>query len=197
MKDSKDLRLIDRYLQGDEFAFNDLYRTHHVLFKRVAYEVLNNSNDVNDVIHESMYKMSKYVQNFRRQCSFHHWASNIVRNTGLNLIKKRESELRRSPEYHYQAVTVVPYTNPLMFLLYKEMSEAVFKFYEQHLTHREREVVFFKDNLGYNNHETAELLDSTYSNITSSYYNAMKKVQKYLPELGYLERKVYHLRFIV
>lgn len=197
MKDSKDLRLIDKYLQGDEFAFNDIYRTHHVLFKRVAYEILNNADDVDTVIHDSMYKISKYVHNFRRHCSFHHWASNIVRNTGLNLIKKREIELRRSPDFHYHAVTVYPYDNPLMFLLYKEVSEALSQFYEQHLTPHEKEVVFFKDNLGYDNKETAELIDSTYSSVSTSYYTAMKKIQKYLPELGYQERKVYHLRFVI
>lgn len=87
--------LIKRSIDGDTSAFEQLVLAHQGVALRVAYLVLRNHAEAEDVTQEAFVKAYRSLSGFRVGSPFRPWLFRIVRNEALNSIRgSRRRELR-------------------------------------------------------------------------------------------------------
>lgn len=79
-----DQTLVTRTRNGDESAYAELVRAHQELARRVAFLVLRNHAEVDDVVQDAFVKAYHALGSFREGASFRPWLLQIVRNEALN-----------------------------------------------------------------------------------------------------------------
>lgn len=92
--------LIARSIDGDTGAFEQLVRAHRTMALRVAYLVLRDHTEAEDVTQEAFVKAYRSLPRFRAGLPFRPWVLRIVRNEALNAVRgsrrRGERELRVS-----------------------------------------------------------------------------------------------------
>ncbi|MCI0657640.1 MAG: RNA polymerase sigma factor [Acidobacteria bacterium] len=85
----RDLELVRRFQEGDEGAFDQLVEAHRREIYRLAYRLLGNHADADDMAQEAFLRIYRSLGRFRGEASFRTWATRIV----LNLVTDRRREL--------------------------------------------------------------------------------------------------------
>lgn len=86
--------LIASAKNGDTHAFGQLVRTHQGIALRVAYLVVRDSSEAEDVTQDAFVKAYGSLDRFRAEAPFRPWLLRIVRNEALNRVrstKRREA----------------------------------------------------------------------------------------------------------
>src|SRR6058998_2564545 len=84
-----DGELVARYLRGDGSAFDALVLRHRLAVYRVAYRLLGNHEDADDVSQEAFLRAYRALPGFRGEASFRTWITRIVINLALNARRTR------------------------------------------------------------------------------------------------------------
>lgn len=92
---NEDFILIDRFLGGDAKAFDELVIRHQRKAFNVAYRMLGDYHEANDIAQDAFVKIYHSLKNFRRDASFYTYLYRIVMNLCKNRIKARGNERRR------------------------------------------------------------------------------------------------------
>lgn len=171
--------LIDRFLEGDETAFNTLFEKYKQKIYLTAYRLLGNHEDANDITQETLIKIYKELKNFRNESSLYTWIYRITTNLSLNLLKKKKlrsffdfddvdewlfKDERQSPELSFRE-------NELS----NKIQEALKKLPEKQRT------VFtlrYYDELSYE--EISKILGTSVGALKANYFHAVNKLQKEL-----------------
>lgn len=87
--------LIERSKGGDAAAFEQLVRTHQAVALRVAFLVVRDHAEAEDVTQEAFVKAHGALGRFRSESPFRPWLLRIVRNEALNRVRgsKRRQQL--------------------------------------------------------------------------------------------------------
>jgi RNA polymerase sigma factor (sigma-70 family) len=87
--------LIERSRDGDADAFEQLVRAHQGVAIRVAYLVVRDHSEAEDVTQEAFVKAYRSLPRFRLGSPFRPWVLKIVRNEALNRLRssKRRAQL--------------------------------------------------------------------------------------------------------
>ncbi|MFC1569737.1 RNA polymerase sigma factor [bacterium] len=88
--------LIRKVQRGDTLAFQELVRNHDRKVLGLAYQMLGNQQDAEDVYQEVFMKVYKNIQKFRFQSAFETWLYRIVVNTAINYRKTRNKHLNNT-----------------------------------------------------------------------------------------------------
>lgn len=85
-KNSKDhdSELIKRFVSGDEEAFNELVRLHSGKAYQIAFGLLGNKPDAEEVVQDAFVKVYRNLNKFRGDSSFTTWLYRIVTNLSRN-----------------------------------------------------------------------------------------------------------------
>lgn len=92
MKDS-DAALVARARKGDQAAFEQLVRRHQRYVFNVAYRVLGDAAEAEDVTQEAFVRAWRGLAGFREQARFTTWLYRITHNLCLNRLPKLRREL--------------------------------------------------------------------------------------------------------
>ncbi|MBN1815139.1 MAG: sigma-70 family RNA polymerase sigma factor [Anaerolineae bacterium] len=92
MKES-DAALVARARQGDQAAFEQLVRKHQRYAFNVAYRVLQDTTEAEDVTQEAFVRAWRGLPGFRGQAQFTTWLYRIVHNLCLNRLPKLRHDL--------------------------------------------------------------------------------------------------------
>ena len=84
----RDLDRVRRFQAGDDRAFDELVQVHRREVYRLAYRLLGNHADADDLAQEAFLRVYRSLTRFRRESSFRTWLTRIV----LNLAADRRSE---------------------------------------------------------------------------------------------------------
>ena len=105
-KGPSDFELVQGFVQhGDEKCFLELFNRHSTRVFRVAYRILKNEADAEDVVQDVFVKVITKVHEFRFQCKFTSWIHRISAN--LALMKIRSQKRRPSTYFEELAVSEV------------------------------------------------------------------------------------------
>ena len=87
--------LIERSKSGDMAAFGQLVRIHQAMAMRVAYLVVRDHSEAEDVTQDAFVKAHRSLSSFRGGSPFRPWLLRIVRNEALNRVRssKRRHQL--------------------------------------------------------------------------------------------------------
>lgn len=83
-----DFELIDRFLQGDGTAFDELVRKRQREVYNLAYRMTRNAEDARDVSQEAFLQVYRHVSRFDRRSSLSTWLYRIVVNLCLNHLSR-------------------------------------------------------------------------------------------------------------
>jgi len=86
-----DTLLMAAFADGDNFAFDALYRRNYDWVQRLAYQILRNQQDAQDIAQDAFLRVIASRNNWQATARFRSWMHRIV----VNLCIKRQKSLRR------------------------------------------------------------------------------------------------------
>lgn len=178
-KNIDDKVLIDRFLKGDESAFNLLFEKYKRKIYLTAYRLLGNHEDANDITQETLIKVYKELKNFRNESLLYTWIYRITINLSLNLLKKKKLrsffDFEEVDEWLFKDDRQSPELSFRENELSNKIQEALKKLPEKQRT------VFtlrYYDELSYE--EISEILGTSVGALKANYFHAINKLQKEL-----------------
>jgi RNA polymerase sigma-70 factor (ECF subfamily) len=84
---------IRRCRQGDADAWRSLVRQFHEPLRRLAYRILLNAEDTEDVVQDSWIRIMRALPRFDGRSSFQTWAAKIVVRQALTRAQSRKPEM--------------------------------------------------------------------------------------------------------
>lgn len=83
-------KTLERAKQGDAGAFEELLTRYEKRIYNIAYRMMGNPNDAQDMAQESIIKAYRGLHTFKGSCMFSSWVYRITVNTCLDEIRKRK-----------------------------------------------------------------------------------------------------------
>ncbi len=158
---------IIRYLEGDETAFDIIYKETKKSVYLSIYNIIRDQSLIEDLMQETYMKAINYLEHYRIGTNFNAWISRIARNTALNLLKKRNRE------------DVVDPTEGI-FLNQGFTENRMLDFALDLLTDLEREIVVYRIVLNYTFKQISKILDIPLGTVFWNYQKAISKIKKEL-----------------
>lgn len=98
MPDANAQDLIEEVRRGSQNAFRVLVQTHMKQAYDVAYGILGDHDDADDVAQEAFVNVHRSLDRFRGEAEFATWLFRIVKNCALNRLKQKKRKQRREVE---------------------------------------------------------------------------------------------------
>lgn len=76
--------LIERILSGERLAFEELFHAERARLHRVAYQIMGDHWDAEEIVQDAFTRAYQKLSSFRRQCSLRTWLHAIVINSARN-----------------------------------------------------------------------------------------------------------------
>jgi len=86
---SDDLALVERCRQGDLGAFEEVYRTHSGRLYSVAFRMLGNASDAEDLLQEIFLAAHRKLETFRGDSALGTWLYRLAVNLCLDYLRSR------------------------------------------------------------------------------------------------------------
>lgn len=175
--------LIQNAKSGDVAAFETLVQTHRHIALRVAFLVVGDRTEAEDVTQEAFVKAYHAMSRFRVDSSFRPWLLRIVRNEALNQRRRRGRQERLSLRLANDPVSggaaPSPETTVIIGVERRTILDAV-----NRLPDRYREVVTHRYLLGLSEAETAATLRIPVGTVKSRTARALGRLEHSLSNLS-------------
>lgn len=83
---------------GDEHAFAELCKRYSCLTKKKIFGIVQNQEDAEDVMQDTLLRAYTHLASFRRSCKFSTWITSIGVNSALMLLRKRRVRRETQPD---------------------------------------------------------------------------------------------------
>lgn len=90
--------LVQRAARGDEIAFSELVNRHYRRALRVAYGLMKDRHDAEDVVQDAFARVHLRLGDFEGSSAFYTWLYRIVVNLSIDALRKRRRERRADVE---------------------------------------------------------------------------------------------------
>ncbi len=182
--------LIDRCQNGDMLAFEDLVHQYERLVYSIAYRMLNNHSDAQDITQEVFVKVYQKLDMYKPSHSFTAWISTISSNTSIDYIRKHKKQtvlsLDKEIEFEDSSVSLNIESkdlSPEQELLQKEKTQLLQKAISL-LDEDSRELIVLRDINGLSYNEIADMFDLKLGTVKSKISRSRLKLQKIILDLG-------------
>lgn len=176
--DHADNDLIDRFLDGDEQAFNLLVRRHQNFVYNVARKIAGNHEDAVEAAQRVFVKLYDQLASFSKTAAFSTWLYRVATNETLNLL--RSQKMKRWFSFDESVKELVdPASTPFESMIEVEKKEQLDRVL-QTLPDRQRTVFILRMSEGLSYEEIAVILGVTEGSLKASFFHAVKKVTKAL-----------------
>jgi RNA polymerase sigma-70 factor, ECF subfamily len=103
MSDTEDALLVERCLQGDQLAFEQLVERHQKAVFNIAFRMASRFEDAQDIAQTVFLKAYQNLANFNGEHKFFSWIYRIAVNESINFVHRRKpqeftEEMHRSPD---------------------------------------------------------------------------------------------------
>ncbi len=176
---------VQKTIEGDGEAFNELVHRHHAKIYGLAYRMLGNADDAADATQDAFYEAYKSIRSFQFQSKFSTWLYRVAINTCQQHLRKADSRERTLGAYTQDiADREAHYDNecPDGMLLKSERDRIVQDAINQ-LPLKQRTVItlFYMQHLKYR--EIAELLNCSEGTVASRLNTAVVNLKSKLKNL--------------
>ena len=86
--------LVERAARGDSIAFSELVNRHYRRAVRVAFGILKDAHDAEDVVQDAFSRVYRRLATFDGGASFYTWLYRIVVNLSIDTLRKRKRDRR-------------------------------------------------------------------------------------------------------
>jgi len=163
--------LIEECRKGNSKAQFRLYKQYSKAMYNLAYRILNNREDAEDILQESFVECFKNIGSFRFESTFGAWLKKITVNKCINQIKKKRIDLtpcEMLPEQIYEEDEEVIYDTSKIFKCIEMLPDG----YRIILT------LYLLE--GYDHSEISQILAISESTSKSQYSRAKEKLRNLL-----------------
>lgn len=175
-----DFELIDRFLQGDAAAFDELVRRRQRGVYNLAYRMTRNAEDARDLSQEAFLQVYRNLNRFDRRSSLSTWLYRIVVNLCLNHLSRGSRS--RLPSVDEPPELVDPSEGSLGRLEEKERQGAVARAIET-LPPKQRASLTLRVHHQLPHAEIAEILGISEATAKVHYFHAVQALRKKLAHL--------------
>lgn len=177
--------LIDQILRGDLSAFQGLVEIHKKKVYFVAYDIVGNHHDAEDLSQEVFIKVYRSIQSFRKDAKMSSWLYQITVNTCIDFLRKKSTRTEDSIEEVYgvdmrpspwkDKGNRGPELDAEGRMLQSRIQAALTK-----ITPKERTVFVMRQYNDFKISEIAEILHVSEGTVKSLMFRAIKKLRKEL-----------------
>lgn len=197
-----DEALVSATLRGDRDAYRQLVERYQGRLLRVAFDIVQNASDAEDVVQESFVKAFLSLNKFKNQSSFYTWLHRITFNMAVDLQRKNQRRGGQHFEYKEEFNVLnnirgpnneskdgeeVPLSQdlegPQEALLRKETGRKIEQVFSQ-LSDEHRAVITLREIDGLDYEEIAAALGVPRGTVMSRLFYARKALQEALRELA-------------
>lgn len=170
-----EVELVERVRAGDAAAFDLLVSRHLKRAFSVAYRLLGQREDAEDLVQEAFLTVLEKIDTFQHGRSFGPWFYRILVNRGLNARKSRALRVMSviPPE------TAAPGRSPLSDAERAELRDGLAAAMAE-LPERQRTVVQLFDLEGFSSQEIAEILDLSDGTVRWHLHQARQRLRETL-----------------
>lgn len=190
MTETDDKILVKRVQDGDPLAYRDLVERYQRRVLSVAFGVLGNYSDAEDVTQDALVKAYKSISKFRGQSSFYTWIYRITINLCIDLKRKRYRHvetgigdenvidaIRAENADVYMGKISGPDEKYSQTELRAELQKAIASLSDEH-----RAVIVLREVEGLSYEEMSEAIGCSKGTVMSRLFHARKKLQGLLEE---------------
>jgi RNA polymerase sigma-70 factor (ECF subfamily) len=178
--------LVDRFCGGDNDAFLELVSQYKKKIYYLAYDIMGDHQEAEDISQEVFIKMFRSLKNFRRDAKMSSWLYQITVNASIDSLRKKSSKPKRSIDefdhLHIQEGLTTgvshnfdPVSSAESSQIQNHISQALKK-----ITPKERTVFVMRHYNDLKLSEIAEILNVTIGTVKSLLFRAIKKLRKEL-----------------
>ncbi len=178
--------LVDRISSGDSTAFQEFVERYKKKIYYIAYDIMGDHDDAEDVSQDVFIKVFRSLKTFRRNAKISSWLYQISVNASIDLLRKRSSNQEKlmddieradiqenlpGSSTHAQN----PERNAEDFIIQDHISQAL-----QKITAKERSVFVMRHYNELKIREIAEILKVSPGTVKALFYRATRKLRKEL-----------------
>jgi RNA polymerase sigma-70 factor (ECF subfamily) len=178
--------LVDRVCRGDVSAFQDLVEQYKRKVYYLAYDMVGDHHEAEDVSQEVFIKVYRALKNFRRDAKMSSWIYQITVNSAIDFLRKRKAkpsvnledfdliDIQDNPPGTGTAV-MNPERSAEASLLQGRIHQALV-----HVTPRERAVFVMRHYNDFQINEIADVLEVSSGTVKSLLFRALQKLRREL-----------------
>ncbi len=184
----EEIDLIKEAQRGSILAFESLVKKYDRHVVQVAYSMVNNTQDAEDIYQEVLVRVYKNLHRFAFKSEFSTWLYRVVVNYCINFQKKRrrlkaysiDNEFQNGVENWKKSVQSEE-QNPEQSFLNLELSREIEKALQQ-LSPKQKTVFILRHYHGHKLKEIAEIIKCSEGTVKNYLFRATQKMQRFLKE---------------
>ncbi|MCA9744249.1 MAG: sigma-70 family RNA polymerase sigma factor [Deferribacteres bacterium] len=171
--------------EGDEQAYRALYTRFCRVVYTLAYQMVGNHTDADEVVQETFIRVFKNIHRLRNTSSFNSWLYQIATNLSIDLrkarTKRRMLPLDESPDNisTFELATSRWVKNPTQVLENKELLKQITLAVDE-LPAQQKAVVILHEVEGFSKKSISEILDCSLVTVRTNLHHARKKLRRTL-----------------
>lgn len=178
--------LVDRFINGDQEAFPELVRRYRKKIYSLAFQILGNHLDADEVVQETFVRIYKRRKELQSVKYFSTFLLRIATNYAIDLLRKRKGHTGISNEASSLPGSVQldlsrRVATPSEHYENKELMEEIRSALEQ-LPPRQRLTAILHDVEGYSKAEIAQVFNCPEATVRSNLFIARAKLKKILKQ---------------
>lgn len=180
MNSNNDFELVEKFLAGDELAFNTLVKKYQKKIYWHARQMLGSHLDADEVTQEVLIVMYNKLKTFNYQSALYTWIYKIVSTRSLNQIKR--NKIKKLLSFDSADEKELKSNHDIIENIdHKEKIEKVHKALDK-LPVKQRQIFVMRnfDELSYD--EIAEITGKSVGGLKANYFHALRKVMEYVNE---------------
>lgn len=184
--EEENIALVDKVLEGDSKALDQLVDIHQTFIYNVAWKMTHSNEDALDLTQEVLIKVITKLSTFKRKSAFRTWLYRIVFNEFLQTKRKAKEDAFPSFEAHDQQLNAVPdpELTPEEELELKDYTKEVkFRCTSAMLICLDREqrlIYLLGDSFGIDHNVGAEIFEISRQNFRVKLSRARKELHNYM-----------------
>lgn len=178
--------IVDRICQGNKEAFQELVERYKKKIYFLAYDILGDHHEAEDISQEVFIKVFRSLKNFRRHSKMSSWIYQITTNSCIDALRKRKSKPKISlGDFNHISIKnnveggSTRIRNPELSadasIMQRRIQNALYE-----VTPRERAVFMMRHYNDLEIKEIAEVLNVSSGTVKSMLFRALNKLRKEL-----------------
>jgi RNA polymerase sigma factor (sigma-70 family) len=178
----KHFDLVARCKQGNKAAYYELYKLYSKAMYNVAFRIVNNVDEANDILQEAFLDAFTRIKDFRQETTFGAWVKQIVIHRSISFLRKRKTEFVDLDETNVEDLAEQEPDEDETEYKIERIKEAMLL-----LPDASRIIISLFLLEGYDHEEIGQVLGISINSSRTQFLRAKKKLIEILKQKGHLK----------
>lgn len=178
----KHFDLVARCKQGNKAAHFELYKLYSKAMYNVAFRIVNDLDEANDVLQEAFLDAFARIKDFRQETTFGAWMKQIVIHRSISFLRKRKADLVNLEETNVEHLAEDEPDEDETEYKIERIKEAMLL-----LPDASRIIISLFLLEGYDHEEISQILSISVNSSRTQFLRAKRKLIEILKQKGHLK----------